>query len=419
MSSPAVNKAVPDAREYYPLNEPAIGVPRTSNAQTPLLFEPLTLREVTFKNRIWVAAMCQYSSDDGHATDWHLVHLGALATRGTGAITMEATAVVPEGRITPEDAGLWKDSQIEPLRRVVSFAHAHDTKIGVQLSHAGRKSSTHAPWVQRKLGKGAPYVAGKEENGWPDEVFAPSDVSFQKGRYPDPQEMSEAYINQIIDAFLESARRADEAGFDFIELHAAHGYLLHEFLSPLSNVRGDKWGGQSLENRLRLTLLIAEKLRAAWPSHKPLFVRISATDWAEGPERDENGKWLQWGIEQSTILSEKLGNLGVDFINCSTGGNWVAQKIPVFPGYQVSFASDIKKALPNVLVGAVGIINEPEQAESYLQEGKADVILMAREFLRNPSWPLYAAQRLGVTLKPANQFEWAWPAPAPASKILA
>ncbi|KAJ3574443.1 hypothetical protein NP233_g1769 [Leucocoprinus birnbaumii] len=408
MSSLAVNKGVPNAREFYPLNEPEIGTVLNATSDTPKLFEPLTLRNVTFKNRIWVSPMCQFSSDDGHATDWHLVHLGSFAIHGAGAIMVEATAVVPEGRISPEDAGLWKDSQIAPLKRIVSFAHAHDTKLGIQLAHAGRKASTHAPWVQKKAGKGASSVATKEEAGWPEQVYAPSEISYHQGFYPDPQAATEEYLNGITNAFVDAARRADAAGFDFIELHAAHGYFLHEFLSPLSNTRSDIYGGQPLENRLRYLLQLVEKVRAVWPEHKPLFVRISATDWAEGPEKDENGQWLQWGIEQSTILADRLQKLGVDFLDISTGGNWQQQKITVGPGYQVPYAAEIKKALPNLPIGTVGAITEPELAEAYLQEGKADVIFMAREFLRNPSWPLYAARQLGVTLKAPNQYEMAW-----------
>ncbi|KXN87798.1 Putative NADPH dehydrogenase C23G7.10c [Leucoagaricus sp. SymC.cos] len=415
MTPPHINKAVPDASQFYTLSKPAIGTVLNTNQETPKLFEPLTLRGVTFKNRIWVAPMCQYCADDGHTTDWHLVHYGSYATHGVGAVTVEATAVVSEGRISPEDSGLWKDSQIAPLKRITSFVHAHDTKIGIQLAHSGRKASTHAPWVQRKAGKGASAVATKEENGWPEKVYAPSEISFHPGAYPDPQAAPEEYINELIDAFVAATKRADEADFDFIELHTAHGYLLHEFLSPLSNTRTDIYGGQPLENRMRLLLQIVEKVRAAWPSHKPLFVRISATDWAEGPEKDETGKWLQWGIEQSTILSQRLQELGVDFIDCSTGGLWQAQKIPVGPGYQVPFAAHLKKSLPNLPVGTVGMITEPEQAESYLQEGKADVILMAREFLRNPAWPMYAAHKLGVKIKAPNQYEMGWLGPVPTT----
>jgi len=407
MPSSYINKAVPGAREYYPLSEPEAGTPWQPEGDIPFLFKPLTIRGTTFKNRIWVAPMCQYSSDNGHATDWHIVHLGGFATRGVGAITVEATAVVPEGRISPEDAGLWTDTQIEPLKRIVSFVHAQGTKIGVQLAHAGRKSSTLAPWVKSRAGRTAPFVARKEENGWPDQVYGPSDLSFNKGSYPDPKPLSEDDINRVIDAFLESARRAEKAGFDFIQIHAAHGYLLHSFLSPLSNTRSDMYGGQPLENRLRVICTLVERLRVVWPT-KPLFVRISVTDWAEGPEQDADGKWLQWGVEQSKILLARLKELGVDLVDCSSGGNWAAQKIPLGPGYQVPLAAEMKKAHPDLLIGAVGLITEPMEAEAYLKEGKADVIFMARTLLRNPHWPLQAARELGVKIKPVNQYERAW-----------
>lgn len=359
--------------------------------------------------------MCQYSSDNGHATDWHLVHLGGFASRGVGAIIVEATSVVPEGRISPEDAGLWTDTQIEPLRRITSFVHAQGTKIGIQLAHAGRKASTHAPWVQRIAGRGAPSVASEEEHGWPGEVYGPSDLSFKDGSYPSPKQMSEDDINKVIAAFVDSAKRAEKAGFDFIEIHAAHGYLLHSFFSPLSNTRTDSYGGQPLENRLRMISTLVQKVREAWSG--PLFVRISASDWAEGPEQSSDGEWLQWGIEQSKVLAARLQEIGVDLIDCSSGGNWAAQVIPLQPGYQVPFAAELKKALPTLLVGTVGLITEPEQAESYLREGKADVVLLARALLRNPHWPLMAAQKLGSRVKPANQYERAWsdttPLPAP------
>ncbi|KAJ3574441.1 hypothetical protein NP233_g1771 [Leucocoprinus birnbaumii] len=415
MSSFAINKAVPHAREYYPLNEPGISTVLKTTLRKPKLFEPIRLRDVTFKNRIWVSPMMQWSADDGHVTDWHLVHYGSFATHGAGAVTVEGTAVLPEGRLTNEDAGLWKDSQIAPFKRVVSFVQAHDTKIGVQFVHCGRKASTRAPWVQGKLEPGTSAVATREENGWPDQVYAPSEISYHERVYPDPQAATEEYLNKVANAFVDAARRADEAGFDFININAGHGSLIHEFLSPLSNIRSDIYGGQSLENRLRYPLHVIEKVRAAWPEHKPLFVRISATDWAEGPEKDETGKWLQWGVEQSTIFSERLQKIGVDLVDVSTGGNWQQQKIPVGPGYQVPFAAEIKKALPNLAISAVGAITEPEQAENYLQEGKADVISMARELLRNPSWPLYAARQLGVTIKAANQYEGAWIGPIPTS----
>ncbi|KAI0639578.1 FMN-linked oxidoreductase [Trametes polyzona] len=408
-----INKPVPGVDQYYPLNEPSIGTayPKDvypQNAELPVLFQPLSIRGVTFNNRILVSPMCQYSSDDGHATDWHLVHIGGYATRGLGAICMEATAVVPEGRISPEDAGLWTDSQIAPLKRIVNFAHAQGTKIGIQLAHAGRKASTYAPWVHSNIAKTrkAPtYVAGKDEGGWPDRVYGPSEIPFSD-LYPKPSALTATELSQLVDAFVKATERSKEAGFDFIEIHGAHGYLLHEFVSPLSNDRTDEYGG-SLENRLRFPLEVARKVRAAWG--KPLFVRISAVEWAEGPEKDPGtGEWKQWGIEQSKVYVSELKKIGVDLVDCSTGGNWVKQKIPIGPGYQVPFAEALKKAHPDLLIGAVGAITEPEQAESYLRDGKADVIFMARELIRNPHWPIYAAQKLGVAVKPANQYERGW-----------
>ncbi|XP_006453783.1 hypothetical protein AGABI2DRAFT_62224 [Agaricus bisporus var. bisporus H97] len=393
-------KRVPNAREFYPMCEPEIG---TKN-ETPILFKPLTIRGVTFRNRIWLSPMCQYSSDDGHATDHHLVHLGSYATHGVGAIVIEATAVVPEGRISPEDSGLWKDSQIAPLKRIVDFAHAHGAKIGIQIGHAGRKASTVSPFVTKPDGK---HALTSEEAGWPDQVYAASAIPFVPEVYPDPQEATEEYIKTVIDAFVAAAKRAEKAGFDFIEIHAAHGYFLNTFLSPLSNTRTDKYGG-SLENRMRLTIEVAQRLREAWPADKPLFIRITAVDWAEGPEKDESGKWLQWGIEQSIVLAKRLQEVGVDLVDVSSGGLWAAQKITVGPGYQSGFAAQIKKAVPNLLISAVGAITEPEQAETYLKEGRADVITMARELLRNPSWPLYASKKLGVEIQPSNQQAAGW-----------
>ncbi|KAI0778351.1 hypothetical protein BD413DRAFT_106243 [Trametes elegans] len=405
-----INKPVPGLDQYLPLSEPSIGVALSKetypqNAELPELFKPLTIRGTTFNNRIFVSPMCQYSADNGHTTDWHFVHIGGFATRGAGAICMEATSVVPEGRISPQDAGLWTDSQIAPLKRIVSFAHAHGTKIGVQLAHAGRKASTLAPWVHGDMARTrvAPtYVAGKDEGGWPDEVYGPSEIPFSD-LYPKPKALTEEQIDDIVEAFGKAVERCKEAGFDFIELHGAHGYLQHSFLSPLSNVRTDQHGG-SLENRMRFSLRVVAKCRGLWD--KPLFVRISATDWAEGPERDPaTGEWKQWGIEQSKVFVGELKKLGVDLIDCSSGGNWVKQKITVEPGYQVPFAEALKKAYPDLPIGAVGLITDPEQAESYLRDGKADVVFLARELLRNPHWPILAADKLGVAVKPANQYE--------------
>ncbi|OBZ78749.1 putative NADPH dehydrogenase C23G7.10c [Grifola frondosa] len=407
-----INKPVPGADQFYPLNDPPIGAPLPQktypqNAELPILFQPLTIRGTTFKNRIFVSPMCQYSSDNGHATDWHLVHIGGFATRGAGAICIEATAVVPEGRISPEDAGLWTDSQIAPLQRIVKFAHAQGTKIGIQLAHAGRKSSTLAPWVhyhRPTLHKAPTSVAQKDEGGWPDEVYGPSDIPFADD-YPVPKAMTESDMLHVEDAFIKAIERCEKIGFDFIEIHAAHGYLLHEFVSPLSNVRTDAYGG-SLENRLRWPLRLFSRCRAAWS--KPFFVRISATDWAEGPEKGADGEWKQWGIEQSKVYAGEMQKIGIDLIDCSSGGNWVKQQIALVPGYQVPFAEALKKTYPNLPIGAVGLITDPVVAESYLHDGKADAIFLARELMRTPHWPLFAAQALGVAVKSANQYERAF-----------
>lgn len=411
------NKEVPGAKEYYPLSEPAIGSALDSsdwprNKNLPKLFQPVKLRDVTFKNRIWVSPMCQYSSPNGLTTDWHLVHIGGFATRGSGAICMEASAVVPEGRITPQDNGIWSDEHIPGLKRIVDFAHAHGTTIGIQLAHAGRKSSTRAPWAYADLhgkhrSKTGSDVATVEELGWPEEVYAPSAIPFSDS-YPKPKALTEEGITRIIDAFEAAVKRAKTAGFDFIDIHGAHGYLIHSFLSPLSNTRTDSYGG-SLENRLRFPLEIAKRARAAWGEDKPIFFRLSGTDWAEGPEKDEQGEWKQWGIEQSAELSRRLvAEAGVDLIDVSSGGLWQKQKIVLAPGYQTHLSDYIKKNVPNVLVSAVGLITEPKQAEEILQEGKSDVVFLARELLRDVDFPLKAAEELGVVARPAVQYERAW-----------
>ncbi|KAJ7269332.1 NADH:flavin oxidoreductase 2 [Mycena haematopus] len=405
-----INTGVPGAREYYPLNDPAIGTHLAG--EQPELFKPLEIKGVTFKNRIFVSPMCQYSSSDGHATDWHLVHIGGYATRGAGSICVEATSVVPEGRISPEDAGLWQDSQIAPLKRIVDFCHSQGTKIGIQLGHAGRKASTYAPWIKEKTGHGTSWVAKEDEHGWPDKVYAPSAIPWSQ-QYPDPKAMTEQDLQYVEDAFVAAVERCKQIGFDFIELHAAHGYLMHEFVSPLSNTRTDQYGG-SFENRTRFPTRVLQRMREEWPD-KPLFVRISAVDWAEGPEKAADGTWAQWGIEQSILWVGEMLRLGVvDLVDCSSGGNWAQQHIgprvdgEIVPGYQVPFAEAIKKAHPSVIVGAVGAISDPIVAESYLKDGKADVISMARELIRDPHWVLRAARTLGCTVKAANQYERGW-----------
>ncbi|TFK77324.1 NADH:flavin oxidoreductase 2 [Pluteus cervinus] len=406
MSAQAVNYPVPEAYQYFPLNIPEIGTPLSEDKKIPTLFKPITLRRVTFKNRIFVSPMCQYSSENGHATDWHLVHIGGFATRGVGAVCLEATGVLPEGRISPQDAGLWTDTQIAPLRRIVDFCHGQGTLVGIQLAHAGRKASTHAPWVQKRLPADASHVAGVEVQGWPDNVYGPSDIPWSD-YYPKSKPMTEGDMKTVIDAFVSAIERCKVAGFDFIEIHGAHGYLIHSFVSPLSNNRADAYGGQLLENRLRFPLELIEACRRAW-ADKPLFVRISASDWAEGPEQDEHGQWRQWGIEQSKIFVGKLIDLGIDLLDCSSGGNWERQKIKIQHGYQVPFAEALKEKYPTLAVGAVGLLTDPIQTEEYLSTGKADTVFLARELMRDPHWPLKAAKALGVPVKSANQYERAW-----------
>jgi len=414
---PLPNKHVPNAREYYPLSTPTAGTALSSNEfpqnrDLPKLFQPLTIRGVTFKNRLWVAPMCQYSSVNGIMTDWHLVHLGSFAIHGVGSICVEASAVVPEGRISPEDNGIWSDEHIPQLKRVVDFVHAQGTIIGIQLAHSGRKGSTRAPWVQVDLsGNNKTHessVATFEEGGWPDQVFAPSDIPFSDA-HAKPKALTEQQIIQIEEAFAQAARRAKQAGFDFVEIHGAHGYLIHSFLSPLSNNRTDQYGG-SFQNRTRMALNIAKRIRAEVGDSFPVFFRLSGTDWAEFPEEDDTtGEWKQWGVTQSSQLVRRLKEqAGVDLVDVSSGGLWHQQKIPTGPSYQVPLAEYIKQRNPDVLIGTVGLITDGQQAEDILQEGYADVVRAAREFLRNTDFVLNSATKLGVAVKPANQYESAW-----------
>ncbi|KZV73691.1 FMN-linked oxidoreductase [Peniophora sp. CONT] len=410
-----INTPVPGAYQFFPLNTPQPGATLNTekypqNHHIPPLFRPITLRGVTFPNRIFVSPMCQYSSDNGHATDWHLVHLGGFASRGAGAIIVEATAVVPEGRISPEDAGLWTDSQIAPIKRCVDFAHGQGVKIGIQLAHAGRKSSVQAPYIYAPadtLESLPKNVAGADEHGWPDSVFAPSEIPWS-GSYAQPKALTVDGIKTVIAAHVASTKRAVQAGFDFIEIHGAHGYLHHSFMSPLSNTRTDQYGG-SYENRTRFVKEAIEAVRGAMPEEMPLFCRLSASDWApEVPEKDQDGTYRQWGPEQTTRLAKELSQMGVDLVDVSSAGNYAKQKITVSPGYQVPFSEAIKKAHPDLVTGTVGMILEPKQANEVIEQGRADVVLLAREFLRNPNFVLTAAMELGVAVKPANQYERAW-----------
>jgi 2,4-dienoyl-CoA reductase-like NADH-dependent reductase (Old Yellow Enzyme family) len=319
--------------------------------------------------------MCEYSSVDGFANDWHMVHLGSRAVGGAGLVLTEAAAVLPEGRITPGDLGIWKDEHIAMLARIVEFLHGQGSRVGIQLAHAGRKASTLRPWQGDRL-------ATPAEGGWAN-VEAPSAIAFHE-HYATPHELDAAGIAAVKQAFVDAARRALAAGFDVIELHAAHGYLMHEFLSPLSNKRTDNYGG-NFENRIRLVVETADALRTVWPQNLPLFVRISATDWTEGG----------WDVEQSVELARVLKQHGVDLIDTSSGGNVSGAKIPTGPGYQVAFAERLRRET-GIATGAVGQITSPEQADQIVRTGQADVVLLARELLRDPYWPLHAAETLGV-----------------------
>ena len=353
-----------------------------------ILFSPLRLREVEFKNRIFIAPMCQYSSQDGLPNDWHLVHLGSRAVGGAACIIQEATAVSPEGRITPGDAGIWNDEQAQAYQRITTFMKENGAVPGIQLAHAGRKASTAAPWE-------GGHMLEEHQGGW-SRLLAPSAVAFSPD-FPEPQAMTEQEIQTLIDQFAAAAQRSLSAGFEVAEVHAAHGYLLHEFLSPLSNRRTDDYGG-SLENRMRLPLAVTRAVREVWPAHLPVFVRISATDWAEGG----------WDLEQSVEFSRQCKALGVDLIDVSTGGLVPDAKIPAGPGFQVPFAEAIKKRA-EIATGAVGFITAAPQAEQILVTGQADVVLLARESLRDPQWPLHAAHFLGEDLAWPKQYERAKP----------
>ncbi len=348
-----------------------------------LLFSPIKIRDLTIRNRIFVSPMCQYSAVDGVANDWHLVHLGGRAVGGAGLVMCEATAVSPEGRISPEDLGIWNQEQASSLTRITQFIKGQGATPAIQLAHAGRKAGTAAPW-----NGGAPVPISK--GGWVP--LAPSAIPFANG-YQTPEAMTLTDIDKVLEQFKRSAHLALTAGFDIVEVHMAHGYLLHEFLSPLSNRRMDNYGGD-LAGRMRLPLEVARAVRSVWPDHLPVFVRISATDWVDGG----------WDIEQSVVLCHELKKLGVDLIDASTGGLVPDAKIPAGPEFQVPFAERIRKDV-GVLTGAVGFITTGEQAESILKSGKADVIFLARQFLRDPYFPLHAAQELGTTISWPKQYE--------------
>jgi 2,4-dienoyl-CoA reductase-like NADH-dependent reductase (Old Yellow Enzyme family) len=342
----------------------------------PNLFEPLPIRSLTLSNRIVVSPMCQYSSVDGFSNDWHFVHLGSRAVGGAALVFTEATAVEPEGRISPQDVGIYDDDHVPGLGRIVHFIHSQKTLAGIQLAHAGRKGSTRRPWEP-------PGAIPPEEGGW--QPVGPTDEPFAAG-YPVPRPLAIEEISEIVSRFRTATERALEAGFDIVEIHAAHGYLLHEFYSPLVNRRTDAYGG-TFDGRVRLCLEVVEAVRAVWPERLPLFVRISATDWKEGG----------WNLDQSVELAQRLADRGVDLVDCSSAGAVHDQRITIGPGYQVPFAERIRRDA-GIATGAVGLITEPVQADSIIRNGQADVVLLARELLRDPYWPLHAADVVGQSV---------------------
>jgi 2,4-dienoyl-CoA reductase-like NADH-dependent reductase (Old Yellow Enzyme family) len=365
---------------------------------TAPLFSPFQLRSVEFPNRIGVSPMCQYSSQDGFATDWHLVHLGSRAQGGAGLVTLEAAAVTPEGRISPDDLGIWKEDHILGVLGIAEFIHSQGARAGMQLAHAGRKASTASPFK----GHGLVLPA---DGGW--QPVAPSAIAFAATDYAVPAALDDAGIANIVVAFREAARRVLEAGFDFVEIHAAHGYLLHEFLSPRSNLRTDRFGG-SFENRIRLLVQVVDAVRQVWPERLPLFVRISATDWAEGG----------WNIDESVQLARQLRDHGVDLVDCSSGGNVADAKIPLAPGYQVGFAARIRREA-GIATAAVGLITEPAQANAIIDDGEADLVFLARAELRDPYWPMHAAAALGETVSWPKQYLRAAPQGSAARPFVA
>lgn len=418
MPSTSTNRNTPaDGIPYFtPAQSPPAGS-AASSEPLPKIFEPIRIRGVTFHNRIWVSPMCQYSADDGKLTAWHLAHLGGIFTRGPGLTVIEATSVVPEGRISPEDSGIWSDEHIEPLSTVVTFAHSQSQKIGIQLAHAGRKASTSAPWVN------GPTTAPEDAGGWPENVWGPSTVPYADS-YPRPKELTKEGIKNVVQAFVDGAKRAIKAGFDVIEIHGAHGYLISSFLSPTSNHRTDEYGG-SFENRIRILLEIVDAVRGAIPDTTPLFVRVSATEWLEESLPNEPS----WRSEDTVRLAPILYEHGVDLLDVSSGGNHPKQKIRVGPTYQAPFARDVllsigagesypnnTKApfegngrLPRLIVTAVGAITTGPIAENLLVDAYADAVFVGRPFLRDTSVVYNWADQLNeagktVEVRVANQF---------------
>ncbi|TCD67420.1 hypothetical protein EIP91_012392 [Steccherinum ochraceum] len=393
---PIINSPAPNTPYFTPAQYPPSGTAASQDEKSlPKVFQPLKVRGLEFHNRIWLSPLCQYSAENGFPTDWHMAHLGGIISRGPGLSFVEATAVLPEGRITPEDTGIWSDAHIEPWKRIVQFAHSQNQKIGIQLAHAGRKASTVAPWLHLS-GAGASAV----ENGW-DNVVGPTNESFSDA-FPKVNALTIPQIKEVVKAFADSAKRSLKAGFDVIEIHNAHGYLLHEFVSPAVNTRTDEYGG-SFENRIRLTLEVVDAVRAVIPAHTPLFLRISATDWLE---ESLAGK-PSWTSEDTVKLADVLADHGVDVLDVSSGGNSPLQKIKGGPAYQAPFAEAVKKALGDkIIVTSVGNITDAHIAEGVLEKGQADAVFVGRGFQKDPATVWTFAEQLGVKVQAAHQIGW-------------
>ncbi|PLB55570.1 putative NADH-dependent flavin oxidoreductase [Aspergillus steynii IBT 23096] len=394
-------KPAPGISYFTPAQDPPAGTaanPQSDGAPIPKLFQPLSVRGLTFHNRLGLSPLCQYSAEDGHMTPWHMAHLGGIAQRGPGFLMIEATAVQPEGRISPQDTGLWKDSQIEPMRRVIEFVHSQNQLIGVQIAHAGRKASTVAPWLSFT------EAASNKTGGWTDQVKGPSGVPFSD-RYPIPTEMTKEDIEEFKRSWVAAVKRAVRAGADFVEIHNAHGYLMMSFLSPTSNTRTDEYGG-SFENRIRLSMEVAKLTRETVPKDMPVFLRVSATDWLEEVQPSQPS----WRLEDTIKFAQALAESGnIDLLDISSGGTNVAQKIIPGSGFQAPFSVAVKKAVGDkLLVGAVGTIDSGHLANSLLEKEGLDFVLVGRGFQKNPSLVWTFAEELNVEISMANQIRWAF-----------
>ncbi|KAK2762039.1 nadh-dependent flavin [Colletotrichum kahawae] len=391
-----INEGATNVPYFTPIQHPAAGTARDPQP-SGTLFSPLTLRGLTLHNRIFVSPMCQYSADDGHMTPWHKTHLGGYAVRGAGLVLTEVQSVVPEGRISPEDLGLWSDSHVEAAKEVIDFVHSQGGFIGAQIGHAGRKASTIAPWVDRKA------VASEKARGWPETVYAPSAEAYSNATYV-PQEMTLEDIETFKAKWVEAVKRAVRTGYDTIEIHAAHGYLINQFLSPASNHRTDRYGG-SFENRIRLMVELTELTRANVPEDYPLLVRLAATDYLE-----HDPSIPQWEITQATKLAKILADKGVDFLDVSAGALDARMKVEFGPKYQAHLAAAVKKAVEGTgtLVGSVGGISTGKEASEVLADGQADAVLVGRAFLKNPNLVWSWADELDIDIYVASQYGWAF-----------